>query len=109
MLGCNAVQDTQLQAIASSNKIVSVSCKKVRLVVQLEADYSIIYSSSKTLLLQPPDCVFKLRQDRLRNSTGVACSRACQTSVHCALIYSRSGTLTRTLCLAASRSSHRAT
>jgi len=47
MLGCNAVQDTQLQAIASSNKIVSVSCKKVRLVVQLEADYNITAAASR--------------------------------------------------------------
>ncbi|KAL0022654.1 hypothetical protein WJX79_003612 [Trebouxia sp. C0005] len=42
--GCNAVQDTLLQAIASINKGVSVGCKK------------------------PLDHVFKQPQHRLRNS-----------------------------------------
>jgi len=45
--GCNAVQDTLLQAIASTNEKVSVGCKKVRLVVQLKADSRVIWSSSQ--------------------------------------------------------------
>ncbi|DBA80938.1 TPA: hypothetical protein ACH3X2_007158 [Trebouxia sp. C0005] len=83
--GCNAVQDTLLQAIASINKGVSVGCKK------------------------PLDHVFKQPQHRLRNSVADVWIRGCQTSVNYAQIYSRSGTLTTTLCLATSRSSHRAT
>ncbi|DBA67996.1 TPA: hypothetical protein ACH3X2_014029 [Trebouxia sp. C0005] len=83
MSGCNAVQDTLLQAIASSNKGV-VGCKK------------------------PLDRVFKPSQHRIRNSMSVGWSRGCQTSVNYAQIYSRSGTLTTMLCLAASRSSHTA-
>ncbi len=42
MFGCNAVEDTLLQVTASSNQRVSVSCKKVRIVVQLEADSRIL-------------------------------------------------------------------
>ena len=107
--GCNAVQDTLLQAIASINKGVSVGCKKVRLVVQLEADSRKSLYSSKMMLLQPLDHVFKQPQHRLRNSVAGVWIRGCQTSVNYAQIYSRSGTLTTTLCLATSRSSHRAT
>jgi len=106
MFGCNAVQDTLLQATASSNKGVSVGCKKVRLVVRLKADSRISLYSSEITLLQPLDRVFKPLQHRLRNSTTDAQSRACRTSVNYALIYSRSGTLTTMMCLATSRSSH---
>ncbi len=38
MFGCNAVQDTLLQATALSNKGVLVKCNKVRLVVRLKAE-----------------------------------------------------------------------
>ena len=107
MSGCNAVQDTLLQAIASSNKGV-VGCKKVRLVVLLKAASRISLYSSKMTLLQPLDRVFKPSQHRIRNSMSVGWSRGCQTSVNYAQIYSRSGTLTTMLCLAASRSSHTA-
>ncbi|DBB08062.1 TPA: hypothetical protein ACH3X3_008265 [Trebouxia sp. C0006] len=83
--GCNAVQDTVLQAVALSNKGISVSCNK------------------------PLDHVFKPPQHRLRNSLAEAWSKACQTLVNYALIYSRSGILTTMLCLEASRSSRTAT
>ncbi|DBA80939.1 TPA: hypothetical protein ACH3X2_007159 [Trebouxia sp. C0005] len=85
IFGCNAVRDTLLQAIASSNKGVPVGCKKLL------------------------DRVFNLQQHRLRNSMTDGRSRARQTSVNYAQIYSRSGTLPTTLCLATSRSSHTAT
>ena len=65
--------------------------------------------SSKMMLLQLLDRVFNLQQHRLRNSMTDGWSRARQTSVNYAQIYSRSGTLTTTLCLATSRSSHTAT
>lgn len=106
---CNAVQDTLLHAALSSNTADSVRCKKVRLVVRFKADSRISLYSTEMTLLQPLDHVFKPRQHRLRNSTAQSWSRACRTSVNYALIYSRSGTLTTTLCLEASRSSCTAT
>ena len=109
MFGCNAVQDTVLQAVALSNKGISVSCIKVRLVVRLKADSRASLYSTQMTLLQPLDHVFKPPQHRLRNSLAEAWSKACQTSVNYALVYSRSGILTTMLCLAASRSSHTAT
>ena len=106
MFGCNAVQDTQLQAVASSNKIVSSGCKKVRLVRQLKADSRFIWRSSEMKLLQSLDRVFKPSQHRLRNSVTDVWSRVCQTPVNYAQIYSRNGTLTIIMRLATSRSSH---
>jgi len=96
--GYDPVEDTLLQAISASVKTGLVSHIQVRLVVQLEADSRMILSSSETVLLQPLDCVFKPPQHRLRNSMADAWS---QTSVNYAPIYSRSGILTTTLCLAA--------
>ncbi len=107
--GCNAVQDTVLQAVALSNKGISVSCNKVRLVVRLKADSRASLYSTQITLLQPLDHVFKPPQHRLRNSLAEAWSKACQTLVNYALIYSRSGILTTMLCLEASRSSRTAT
>ena len=92
-----------------SNKGISVSCIKVRLVVRLKADSRASLYSTQITLLQPLDHVFKPPQHRLRNSLAEAWSKACQTSVNYALVYSRSGILTTMLCLAASRSSHTAT
>jgi len=108
--GCNAVQDTVLQAVALSNKGISVSCNKVRVVVaRPKAESRVSLHSSEIMLLQPLDRMCNPPQHRLRNSTGGAWSKACQTSVNYAMIYSRSGILTTMLCLAASRSSHTAT
>ena len=78
MFGCNAVQDTQLQAIASSNKIVSSGCKKVRLVMQLKADSRFMWRSSEMKLLQSLDRVCKPSQHRLRNSVTDVWSRVCR-------------------------------
>ena len=108
MFGCNAVSDTLLQAVALPNKGVSVSCKNVRLVVRLKADSRINLYSSETMLLQPLDHAVMPPQHSLRSSKTTVRSRACRTSASYTPICSRSGTLATTLCLAASRSSHRA-
>ena len=109
MFGCNAVPGTLLQAVALSNKGVSVSCKKVRLVVRLKADSRINLYSSEITLLQPLDHAVMPPQHSLRSSKTTVHSRACRTSVIYALTYSSSGTLTTIPCLAASRSSRTAT
>ncbi len=110
MFGCNAVQDTLLLAAVLSNKGISVSCNKVRVVVaRPKAESRVSLHSSEIMLLQPLDRMCNPPQHRLRNSAGGAWSKACQTSVNYAMIYSRSGIPTTILCLAASRSSHTAT